>query len=247
MKPIAPDHSSKQSIIEELLKDLPPETAVEVDLPSENRVYDLPDPGGLVTLRPMNFEDEKSLVSNVKNQDPINMILSRCCTNLNIGELLPMDKLFLIMKLREISYGDDYNTLLICPSCKSENPTVIHLSELTVNPVPDDFTDPIEITLPAINKTAKISLPRLKDEKYMRTTEEALDNIWRFVAQIEEYTDKQIIVEVLKKLPIKDMRIILNAMKTDYGVETKVKFDCTSCQTQSVVELPIDANFFDVS
>jgi len=43
------------------------------------------------------------------------------------------------------------------------------------------------------------------------------------------------------------MRLILNAMKTDFGVETKVKFECTSCKEVSIVDLPIDANFFDVS
>ena len=143
------------------------------------------------------------------------------------------------MKLREISYGDDYNTLLVCPNCKEENPLTVRLSELNINPVPDDFCDPVEITLPALNKTAKVRLPRLKDEKYMKTTEESLSNIWRFVAQIDQYSDAQIISEVLKKLPIKDMRIILKAMKTDYGVETKIKFDCKKCDTQSVVELPI--------
>tara|TARA_R110002051_G_scaffold167858_2_gene238553 strand:- start:29198 stop:29941 length:744 start_codon:yes stop_codon:yes gene_type:complete len=247
MKPIAPDQANKQTIIDELLKNLPPETSVEVSLPSENRVYSLPDPLALVTLRPMTFEDEKSLISSPKGQDPINIILNRCCSNINIGELLPMDKLYLIMKLREISYGDDYHTNLICPSCKEENPTVIRLSQLNVNPVPDNFQDPTEVALPSIKKKAKVRLPRLSDEKYMKTTEESLSNIWRFVTEIAGHTDKHIIASVLEKLPIKDMRIILKAMKTDFGVDTKVKFNCAGCSTQSVVELPIDSNFFDVN
>ena len=144
MQPISPDHDTKQKIIDDLLKNLPPETAVEVSLPSECRVYNLPDPTAMITLRPMTFEDEKALVSAAKGQDPINIILGRCCTNLNIAELLPMDKLYLIMKLREISYGDDYNTLIVCPKCKAENPMKILLSQLNVNPVPDDFFDPFE-------------------------------------------------------------------------------------------------------
>ena len=227
MKPIAPDQANKQTIIDELLKNLPPETSVEVSLPSENRVYSLPDPLALVTLRPMTFEDEKSLISSPKGQDPINIILNRCCSN--------------------ISIGDDYHTNLICPSCKEENPTVIRLSQLNVNPVPDNFQDPTEVALPSIKKKAKVRLPRLSDEKYMKTTEESLSNIWRFVTEIAGHTDKHIIASVLEKLPIKDMRIILKAMKTDFGVDTKVKFDCAGCSTQSVVELPIDSNFFDVN
>ena len=58
--------AAKQEIIEGLLKDLPSDTAVEVELPSECRAYELEDPDLPVTLRPMTFEDEKCIVSAKK-------------------------------------------------------------------------------------------------------------------------------------------------------------------------------------
>jgi len=238
---------AKQKVIDELLKELPTDTAVEVELPSENRVYTLEDPAAPITLRSMTFEDEKHIVSAGKDQDPVNMILQRCTTNIKVGELLSLDKLYLIMKLREISYGDDYHTLLICKNCGAENPTVVKLSQLNVNPVPDDFTDPLIITLPSIKKEAKVRLPRVRDEKLFQDGEKALSQLWRFVLDIGGHTDKTIINAVLEKLPIKDMRLILKAMQTDFGVDTMVKFECTSCKEVSVVDLPIDANFFDVN
>ena len=239
--------SAKQKIVEDILKDLPADSSVEIELPSENRVYELEDPGAAITLRPMTFEDEKQIVTAKKNQDPVNIILQRCTTNINIADLLSIDKLYLIMKLREISYGDDYNTLLICSTCKSENPMTIKLSELNVNPVPDDFTDPVEVVLPSINKTCKVSFPRVRDEKLLTDVSKTLDEIWRFIKEIDGHTDKSIISEVVNKLPIKDMKTILNAMKTEFGVDTKIKFGCNNCKEVSVVDLPIDANFFDVS
>jgi len=151
------------------------------------------------------------------------------------------------MKLREISYGDDYHTLLICSHCQAENPTVVKLSQLNVNPVPDDFTDPIEVMLPSLKKVAKINLPRVRDEKLFKDTETALNQMWRFVDKIDEHSDKGIIAAVMDKLPIVDMRTILNAMKTDFGVDTKIKLQCSECGGVSVVDLPIDANFFDVN
>ena len=151
---------AKQAVIDEILKELPTDTAVEVELPSECRAYNLEDPGAPITIRPMTFEDEKALVSAGKGDDPVNLILQRCTTNIKIPDLLSMDKLYLIMKLREISYGDDYNTLLVCSHCKAENPTTVKLSQLNVNPVPDDFEDPITIMLPSIKKEAKIRLPK---------------------------------------------------------------------------------------
>jgi hypothetical protein len=238
---------AKQQIIDDLLQDLPSDNAIEVELPSEGRVYTLPDPAAPVTLRPMTFEDEKHIVSAKKDSDPVNLVLSRCVSNLNISEIIAIDKLYLIMKLREISYGDDYNAMLICQACDAENPSIIKLSELNVNPVPDDFTDPVEILLPTINKKAKVRLPRVKDERYLKDAEEALDRLWRFVEEIDGHTDKSIIAAVIEKLPVKDSRPILNAMKTDFGVDTKVKLKCTSCGEVSVVDLPIDANFFDVN
>jgi hypothetical protein len=238
---------AKQAVIDEILKELPTDTAVEVELPSECRVYNLEDPGAPITIRPMTFEDEKALVSAGKGDDPVNLILQRCTTNIKIPDLLSMDKLYLIMKLREISYGDDYNTLLVCSHCKAENPTTVKLSQLNVNPVPDDFEDPITVMLPTIKKEAKVRLPRVRDERMMMDTQAALDQIWRFVVEIDGHTDKSIIAPVVDKLPLRDVRTILNAIKTDYGVDTKVKFECNSCGGVTVVDLPIDSNFFDVN
>jgi hypothetical protein len=241
------NNDAKQAVIDDILKELPTDTAVEVDLPSECRVYKLEDPGAPITIRPMTFEDEKALVSAGKAQDPVNLVLQRCTTNINIPDLLSMDKLYLIMKLREISYGDDYNTLLVCSHCKAENPTTVKLSHLNVNPVPDDFVDPVTVMLPTIKKEAKVRLPRVRDERMMQDTQAALDQMWRFVVEIDGHSDKSIIASVVDRLPLKDIRTILNAVKTDFGVDTKIKFECNSCGGVTVVDLPIDSNFFDVN
>ncbi len=151
------------------------------------------------------------------------------------------------MKLREISYGDDYNTLLICQECGAENPTTVKLSQLNVNPVPDDFEDPIVVTLPIANKEVKVRQPRVRDERLFSDSEAALEQLWRFVVELGGHTDKSIISAVMEKLPLKDMRTILNAIRSEYGVDTKIKFACKECGGVSVVDLPIDASFFDVN
>ena len=239
--------AAKQQIIEDILINVPTSTDLEVELPSECQVYDLEDPNMPIMVRPMTFDDEKSLVSAKKEEDPVNIILQRCVTNIKVMDLLPMDKLYLIMKLREISYGDDYKTLLLCQECGAENPTTIKLSELNVNPVPDGFEDPITFTLPIAKKEVKVRLPRVRDEKVFSSVETVLDQLWRFVVEIEGHSDKSIIAAVMDKLPLKDMRTILNSIKSDYGVDTKVKLACKECGGVSVVDLPIDASFFDVN
>ena len=237
---------AKKEIIDELLKDLPTDTAIEVNLPSNNKIYRLADANAPITLRPMTFEDEKHIISAERNQDPVNLILQRCVTNININDILSLDKLYLILKLREISYGDDYHTMLVCNKCKTENTLVVKISELNINEAPESFCDPVEVDLPSINKTARVKIPRVKDESLF-STNEIYSQLWRFIKDIDGQDDKAIINAVLEKLPIRDMKIILKAMKTDFGVDTRIKFQCVECKEADVVELPIDANFFDAS
>ena len=238
---------AKQKIVDDLLKELPSDSDIQIELPSECRVYKLPDPEAPITLRPMTFEDEKNMLGQSSDTDPVNLILSRCASNINISDLLPMDKFYLIMKLREISYGDDYDTLLICSKCRAENPVSIKISELNVNPVPDDFCDPIEVELPTIGKKANVRLPRVRDEKLLTNPKEMIDQLWRFVRDIDGHTDNAVIAAVINKLPLREVKRIINAMKTDFGVDTKVKLNCNNCKEVSVVDLPFDANFFDVN
>ena len=73
--------AAKEKIVDEILKDLPIDSFIEVNLPSENRVYTLEDPAAPITLRPMTFEDEKQIVNAKKDQDPVNIILQRCSNN----------------------------------------------------------------------------------------------------------------------------------------------------------------------
>ena len=246
MNVMPPNDDAKQQIIDEILKNAPPAYEVELTLPSEGKGYKLIEPESPITLRPMTFEDEKALASTPKGQDPVNTLLSRCLSNVTVSELFLMDKLYILLKLREISYGDEYNTLVVCPQCKAENEMSIKLSELNVYPVPDDFTDPVDVSLPVIGKMAKVRLPRVKDEKFIEAAN-VLDQLWRFIPEIDGHSDKSLIAAVINKLPLKDSKTIINALKTPYGVDTKVKFSCNQCGGATIIDLPITASFFNVS
>jgi len=233
-------------IVDSILSNIPISTDVEVNLPSENRIYKLIDESKPITIRPMTFEDEKSLINSAdEGENSINILLSRCVSNININDLIQIDKFYLLMKLREISYGDDYKTLMICSHCNAENPITIKLSELNVNPVPDDFCEPIKYKLPILGKEVILRYPRVKDERFLEN--DGLDNIWRFIESIDGQTNKAVISKVIEKLPLVDVKTILKLIKTDFGIDTKIKMKCSECGEISIKELPINANFFDVS
>jgi len=239
--------SLTQVAVDSILENLPTELETDVNLPSRCKFYTLPDPASPVSVRPMTFNDEKALATIKKSDkvDPVNYLLSKCVSNLNIGELLPMDKLYLLYKLREVSYGTEYKSIITCPKCVSESEVNIDISKLLVNEVPDELTDPREVHLPVIKKNATVRFPRLKEEKYLNFLENKNVQFWRFIENIDGNRDKKVIAKVLEKLPLTDMHIIMAELtKAEYGLDTKINFICGDCEGETVVDIPIGEHFF---
>jgi hypothetical protein len=247
-KAVAPKKND-DAIIKELLANAPPVEEVAVELPSKNKFYKLLNPSNPITLRPMNFEDEKSIASNKNvNQNVLNVLLSRCINNVDVRSILLFDKLFLLLKLREISYGTEYKVTLSCPACRKDNQIVFDLTQLGVNYIEDELTNPTSMKLPILKKSVKVRLPRVNDEHYLNNVDEITANLWRFVEEIEGHTKKTIISEVLKNLPLKDIHTLLDVLQgSRYGVDTKVRFACNYCTHNEITDLPITADFFTVN
>jgi hypothetical protein len=238
--------ASEEKIIAELLVNLPGEEDIPVDLPSRNRFYNLLDPSKPVSIRPLTFADEKTLMTSREGgTQALNKLVEKCVQNINISELLELDKLYLLMKIREISYGDEYNATITCPQCAQENKVKFSLSKLKVNYLPEDFTNPQEVELPVLKKKIKVRLPRVEDEGYLRNSELALANLWRFVEEIEGHSQKTIISKVIQKLPLKDAHTLMKVLgSSGYGMDTNIRFACSYCSLIETMELPIGADFF---
>jgi hypothetical protein len=237
---------SEQQIIDKILAKMPANDEVAIDLPSKNKFYSLTDPSKPILLRPMTFEDERAMISNKRsNIDVLNTILERCVSNIQVSHLLQMDKLFLIMKLREISYGDEYQADITCPSCKEDNEVIFELSKMPVTYVEEDTTNPVVLTLPVLKKEIKVRFPRVADEHYFTNAEFAVTNLWRFVEEIDGQTKKTIISKIVPQLPLKDAHTVLKCISaSNYGLDTKIRFVCAYCSHNEVMELPITTDFF---
>lgn len=234
--------------LDKLFEHLPVEIDKKVNLPSNGKFYK--NSTG-IKIRPMNLEDEKAIaLAKGKVSNPINIVLSRCVEGVDIDDLLLLDKLSLIFNLRAISYGDIYKAIIICSECNAENGMDIPLMSLPIEHIPDDVVDPRELTLPVLQKKVKVIFPRVIHEDYLLDRAKVFDNLWRFVVSIDGNTDKTLISKFLSdpRLPLKDIHVIINAISgAEYGVQTKVKFECTSCNAHNIVDLPIGADFFTVN
>ena len=246
--PLTPKTESlTQEAVDSILENLPTELETDVSLPSKCKFYTLPDPASPVTVRPMTFEDEKAIATIKKSDrmDPISYLLSKCVSNLNIGDLLLMDRLYLLYKIREVSYGPEYPVSITCPKCTLDSEVKIDISKLLLNEVPDDLSDPRKVTLPILKKDATVRFPRLREEKYVNFLGSKKIQLWRFIEDIDGNRDKKVIAKVLEKLPLTDTHIIISEiMKPDYGLDSKINFICGECDEETVIDIPIGENFF---
>lgn len=233
--------------IDSLFNNVPADSEQIVNLPSNGRAY----PISSVRIRPMVFADEKAMASARRNkEDAINTILSRCVAGVNVQDLLLMDKLFLLFKLREISYGETYTVLVPCVGCSHDNRLSFKLSDLPVEHLPKDFTNPKEVELPMTKVKALIKIPTVAEERFLLNENLLYDNLWRFVLKINEIDDPVVITKFLQdsRLPLKDIHKITNTISMlDYGIQTKIKFICENCKVDNITTLPITADFFTMN
>lgn len=224
-------------IIEGLLSDIPLSDVASVRIPS----------GPIVSLKPITFEEEKLLINSSKNkQDPLDILLSRCVTSEELGDILFIDKVFLLYKLRQISFGNDYKFRMACPDCGTTDQFEAKIDQLDV--VDLESTEPVEIELPVCKKKVSVRLATISDEKYFRSGDSILDNVWRFVMSVEEHTSRKLISKFVPKLPAGDLnKIISTFMCKGYGLQTEVTIRCAHCDARNQVELPLNKDFFTVS
>jgi hypothetical protein len=236
--------------VEETLDDLFSDAKTSIDqiveLPSRGIGY--PEGMGKVTIRNMTFEDEKILSESTPDQDVVNLLLTRCVDNLDPDILYAPDKIYLLYKIRELSYGNQVKLTGKCSSCKEENHLDIDLSQLPVTMASEDFTDVKTVSLPDLGKKIKIRIPRASDANYLANKSRVLDNLWRFIVSLDKFTDPKIISKAIKRLTSKDIRVIIEALFVeDFGIETGAKYVCSRCRQENIVEVPISEAFFTVS
>lgn len=123
----------------------------EITLPSQGLLN--PEiPGGKVVQRCMMVADQKFLSgSNQSAGSAIHQLLQRTTTSpegFDISKLTTADTLYLLFKLRSLSYGDTYRFRTRCPECGRKIDISLDLSELTVDLLESGFEDKLVVTLP---------------------------------------------------------------------------------------------------
>jgi hypothetical protein len=232
-----------------------------VELPSKSKFYKtIP---SVIHVRPMTGEEENILATPrfVKKGKAVDKIFENVIReDIDTEELLSIDRTYLLIFLRGISYTPEYDVEVKCPSCDTKFNTVIDLNNLEVDMCPEEFgPDKLEGVLPRTGLAYKYRLATGDDEQMVTRHREV--HIREFGDQkeddtllyrsalllefIDEVDNTNELLMLLRKLPVEDVNYIRNTInEPPFGVETDIGLICPSCTEEFEIALPLEANFF---
>lgn len=236
----------------------------EYSLPSKGLVYNKKfDPE--FTIKSMTLADELKRLSPSKNayKHMAEIIDSCLITKFPISayDLCLGDYIFLLHKLRIVTYGSDYNLSYTCPYCGEESKDSINLDSMPVKEFDDSVSSLMIITLPNSELEVKLRLQTPRD----------LDNIARKVREdkikFPEGDDQELsyIIEsyidtidgegldpilgrnTLKTLGMKDINYLINAadkLNESIGIDSNMMLHCENCGREIYVPFRYTDEFF---
>lgn len=236
----------------------------EIVLPSRGYFYNGKDgpTDGKISIRPMTGEEEQILATPrfVRKGQAVNMIFQRCIKeHFRSEEFLSADRTYLLIYLRGISYGSEYEVEVKDPETDRKFPTTINLDQLHLNACPDNYRPPLSGVMPKSGYRFNYRLSRGRDETAVQDYRErslkmfgdtgADDTLLYRTAllleDVEGLKEKTELVMLLKKLPIQDVSYVRNLVSDPpFGVDTKVSIYSPYSMEEFDIELPLEANFF---
>lgn len=236
-----------------------------IQLPSKGRFYNGTDgpTDGVLTLRPMTGDEEQILATPrfVKRGQAVNMIFSRCMGESYKPELfLTIDRTYLLIYLRIISYSNLYDVNVRCSDCEKKFDTTIDLNTAcNIEACPDTFGPVLEGVLPSSGyhfsyrlSTGRdeIEIQEYRDRRVKAFGDAVVDDtlIYRsasLINEIEGLDDKQELQALIRSLPISDVSYLRQCVnEPPFGVDTNVEIVCSHCLQDFNIDLPLESNFF---
>lgn len=130
-----------------------------VKLPTRGILYkDIPEE---IVIKAISTKEEKMIYGS-SNEKALDAVIRNCIvepTGVSVDDLISVDKHFLMMKLRILTYGSQYHVKYKCPECNfPAYEYKLDLEEFEVYELPEDFVEPFEIELPVSGDLVGIKL-----------------------------------------------------------------------------------------
>ena len=218
-----------------------------------------------VTLRAMTTMDEKTRLSSSGLTSVVNL-LNSCVVSpdlFNASELKMFDVEFLLYKLRTVTYGNIYKVRAYCDHCGKYVDIDVDLDSLTVNTVPDDFSEPFDIgKLPVSGDKLECRILSIADSIEMSRESQKILNKYKdyegdpsyiltykymiYTVNGEVLPDfkKQAYVENMHAMDSRYLEEVYGNMVNGFGLDTLIDTVCPICGSPMLFDLPITDEFF---
>lgn len=211
--------------------------------------------GAWVEIRGMKTREMDILANKkaMKDGEGINEIAKNCIVNssenFNYDTALQGDRYSIIVNLRRITYPGMYEFQVQCPECGSKSSYKVDLNEMEMKMLDGRPTTGLEFEFPRCKKKIKYHLPTGIDEKeIIKMRKKYPENLLSMALMV--YTD-EIEGERMKKLEFfqnLDAYDVLafqdDLSERNCGIETGVNIECSNCDNEFEVEMPITKDFF---
>lgn len=235
----------------------------EVQLPSRGIFYSGQVPDGWVSVEPMGTREEKLYASSQSGGIRIiDKIFDSCVTcPISHNELVLGDRLYLLLQLRSVSYGDEYEFPFRCRECNAKCYEIIKLSEIPIRAADNGQQPTFQVKLPILGVELELRLLTGIDEDKVRRyvgqlnartrgKSDPIEYIYRLARRIVSIDNQSVgikeAMELVESIKGKDSLALRDEIDDhDVGPELEVEPMCTSCGfVNGPLVMPFDSEFF---
>jgi hypothetical protein len=212
-------------------------------------------PSGIeIELKEMTGAEEELLTNQrlIRTGEAINQVLRNCFVRISdnteptvndVLDLLSGDRLFALVRLRQISLGDEVELEPACPNsaCRVNNYVTVNLEELEVTPYTDQRE--FDFKLPGSKKTVRFGYLDGHKEKRLASLREP--NITSaMLIRILDIDGKPPSKKILAEMSMRDRSALRQKMaRVDAGIDTSVEVACDGCGTLIRTRLEAEPGF----
>lgn len=198
---------------------------------------------------------EEDLLTNrrlMKNGEAINQVLLNCTKRLgenaepkmkDILDLLSGDRLFALVRLRQISLGDEVELELACPNtgCGERTPLTVNLGDIEVTPYGEERE--FGFTLPGSGRKVKFGYLDGHKEKRLAALKEPNLTAAMMIRTVE-IDGQPPSKKALNEMSMGDRSALRKEMlRVDGGIDTQVDVSCDACGTRIRTRLEAEPAF----
>jgi len=233
----------------------------QVTLPSKGIFYEDKIPEGLVNIEPMGTREEKLFASGTSGSLVIDKVFSSCVDcPIPPLDLVLGDRLFLLLQIRSISYGDEYSFPFRCSECNEKAWGSVSISKLPIRYAKEGSSSTFSMLLPILGNEIEVRFLTGKDEiavqRYVKQIASKrgkageAEYVYRFARRIESIDGQSVgireAMELFESLKGEDSIYFRDEISEyEVGPELEIEVPCNYCNyLNGPMFMPMDTEFF---